>query len=317
MIVENPPVAAAPRGSAAPVSAALAPLAPLGWRVRARAWYELTKPGITRMVLVTTAAGFYLATYGRVELLLLLHTLIGTTLAASGCSALNQVAERDADAHMPRTVRRPLPSGRLQPGEALVFATALAIGGLIYLLVFVNALTGALVALSISSYVFLYTPLKRLTWHATTIGAVPGALPILAGWTAAGGAIDVGGLGLFAILFFWQMPHFYALAWIYRDGYRAGGFRVLPSGDPTGRRLAGQVVLHGALLLPASLVPVALGMAGSIYLFGAIVLGVGYFALGAALAQRRDEARAWRLFFGSIIYLPALLLLMVVDKTPF
>jgi heme o synthase len=313
MIVENPPVAAAAGGSAVPVSAAL-PSA--GWRTRARAFYELTKPGITRMVLVTTAAGFYLATFGRIDLPLLLHTLIGTTLAASGCNALNQVAERHADARMPRTARRPLPSGRLQPGEALVFATALAIAGLLYLMTLVNVLTAALVALSISSYVFLYTPLKQRSWHATIVGAVPGALPILAGWTAAGGIIDAAGLGLFAILFFWQMPHFYALAWIYREDYRSGGFRLLPFGDGGDQRLAGQVVLHGALLLLASLVPAALGMTGSFYLFGALVLGLGFFALGAALAQRRSEARAWRLFFGSIVYLPALLLLMVLDKAP-
>lgn len=311
MIVENPPVAAASHGSAVPVST---PAAVAG-RVRVRACYELTKPGITRMVLVTTAAGFYLASLGHIDFVLLLHTLIGTALAAGGCNALNQVAERHADARMRRTARRPLPSGRLSASEALLFATAFAIAGLLYLLVLVNGLTAALVALSITSYVFVYTPLKQRTWHATTLGAVPGALPILAGWTAAGGGIDAGGLGLFAILFFWQLPHFYALAWIYRDDYRAGGFRLLPHGDPTGRRLAAQVLLHGSLLVPVSLVPAWLGLTGSFYLGGAVALGLAYLALGTQLARHRTEQRAWRLFYGSITYLPALLILMVVDKT--
>jgi heme o synthase len=279
-----------------------------------RAAFELTKPGITRMVLVTTGAGFYLGSTGRVfDLTLLLHTLVGTALAASGCNALNQVAERHNDALMPRTARRPLPSGRLAPQDALLLATGLAVTGLLYLLLLVNPVTAALVALSISTYVLLYTPLKQWTWHATTVGALPGALPILAGWTAGGGRIDAAGMALFAILFAWQLPHFYALAWIYRDDYARGGFRLLPWGDPGGRRLALQVVLWSLLLIPASVLPALLGVSGRRYLATALILGVAFLGLGVALAAKLDEQRAWRLFYGSIVYLPVLLLVMVLD----
>jgi heme o synthase len=280
-----------------------------------RAVLDLTKPGITRMVLVTTAAGFYLASVtGFFNFGLLLHTLFGTALAASGCNALNQVAEHRNDALMPRTARRPLPSGRLGHQQALVLSTTLAVVGLLYLLVMVNPPTAALVALTISSYVMLYTPLKQRTWHATTIGAVPGALPILAGWTAGGGTIDALGLTLFGILFFWQLPHFYALAWIFREDYRLGGFRLLPHVEAGERKLAQQVVLHGVLLLPVSVLPTVLGLTGTLYLVGALLLGAAFLGLGIALAVRLDEQRAWRLFYGSIIYLPVLLLLMVIDK---
>jgi heme o synthase len=309
LIVDNPAAPTLPQPS--PVAAVAASRVARG---SVHAYYALTKPGITRMVLVTTAAGFYLAAAHALDVLLLLHTLIGTALAASGCSALNQAVEWRADARMPRTAGRPVPSGRLSPRSALIFSTVLSAAGLFYLLAFVNGLTAALVALSITSYIFVYTPLKRRTWHATTIGAVPGALPILAGWTAAGNAIDVHGLGLFAVLFLWQIPHFFALAWIYRDDYRAGGFRLLPWNDPDGRRLGRQAFGYAALLLPVSLAPVALGMLGTPYLMGAAALGAAFLALALGLALRRTQARAWRLFFGSIVYLPALLLLMVLDR---
>jgi heme o synthase len=321
VIVENPAAPGVMPASAVAVPGGTAdrPAATAGssatGRATARAFFELTKPGITRMVLVTTAAGFYMASLaGAFDFVLLLHTLLGTTLAASGCNALNQVAERHNDAFMPRTARRPLPSGRIGFQDALVFATGLAVLGLLYLLVFVNGPTAALVALSISSYVLLYTPLKQRTWHATVVGAVPGALPILAGWTAGGGMIDAAGGALFAILFLWQMPHFWALAWIYRRDYERGGFRLLPYGDPGGRRLAVQVMIYAVLLLPAGLLPTLLGLTGALYLWGAALLGTGFLLLSAALAAKRNEQRAWRLFYGSIVYLPALLLLMVIDK---
>jgi heme o synthase len=317
LIVENPTAPGGLPPGAVTVPAAGAARAPdhTEGRASAHAWLELTKPGITRMVLVTTAAGFYMASLaGAFDLVALLHTLLGTALAASGCNALNQVAERHNDARMPRTAQRPLPTGRLGYQAALVYATGLAVTGLLYLLVFVNGPTATLVALSISSYVLVYTPLKQRSWHATVVGALPGALPILAGWTAAGGAIDAGGGALFAILFLWQMPHFFALAWIYRDDYHRGGFRLLPWGDPGGRLLAVQVVAYGVALIPASLLPTWLGMTGALYLWGALLLGGAFLALGVALALRRTEQRAWRLFYGSIAYLPALLLLMVLDK---
>jgi heme o synthase len=286
----------------------------LGTRERFSAYLELTKPGITRLVLVTTAAGFYLASTGAFPWLALLHVLIGTALAASGTNALNQWAERDADARMRRTAARPLPSGRLGSGEALLFSAGIAVAGLVYLLLFVNVLTTVVVGLSLTSYVFVYTPLKRRTWTSTVIGAVPGALPILAGWTGAGAPIDLRALTLFLILFAWQMPHFFALAWIYREDYRRGGFQMLTVIDPTGRRAARQAVLYAAAVLAFSLLPTLLGLTSSIYLVGAATLGLGFLGLSIVQLQARNDRGAWRLFLGSVVYLPLLLACMVVDK---
>lgn len=288
----------------------------VGVRARARAFFELTKPGITRMVVITAAAGFYLASAGQIDIVLLLHTLLGTAFAASGSSALNQYFERDADARMARTLGRPLPSGRLTPAGAMRFATGLAALGIAWLLVFVNLVAGLLVAASVLSYVFVYTPLKRRTWLATVIGAVPGALPILVGWSAASAPLDARAWTLFGILFLWQMPHFFALAWIYREDYRRGGFRMLTARDQTGTRTAAHIVVWVGALLAVSLLPSLLGLTGAMYLAGAAALGTAFLALGIALAAERSERRAWRLFFGSIAYLPALLLLMVIDKVP-
>ena len=208
-----------------------------GLATRVRAFTELTKPGITRMVVLTAAAGFYLASAGPLDVALFLHTLVGTALVASAAGALNQWVERDADGRMRRTARRPLPSGRVSITEALIFAGAIASIGLAQLLSFVNATTALIVALSLVSYVFVYTPLKRRTWLATVVGAVPGALPILAGWAGAGTPLDARAWALFGILFLWQMPHFYALAWVYRDDYVRGGFRMLTAFDPSAAEL--------------------------------------------------------------------------------
>ncbi len=280
---------------------------------RARAFWELTKPGITRLVLVTTAAGFYLAST-TMDWLLLVHALIGTALAASGTNALNQWAERDADARMRRTAQRPLPSGRLGSGEALLFSAGIAVAGLVYLWAFVNLLTVLIVALSLTSYVFVYTPLKRVTWTATLIGAVPGALPILAGWTAAGGSINTLAIVLFLILFAWQMPHFYALAWIYREDYARGGFRMLTVVDPSGQRAARQAVGYTAALVALSLLPVFAGVVNPVYFVGAALLGCAFLGLSLAQLGSRSDRAAWRLFFGSVVYLPLLLVLLVVTK---
>jgi len=290
-----------------------APLAAAVVSDRARAFWELTKPGITRMVMLTAAAGFCLAARP-IDWLLLLHTMIGVALAAGGTNALNQWVERSADAHMRRTAGRPLPSGRLGVNEALVFSAGIASVGIIYLLVLVNALTAVLVSLSLTSYVFVYTPLKRRTWLATLVGAVPGALPVLAGWTAAGGGIDRFGIVLFMILFLWQMPHFYALAWIYRDDYRRGGFQMLTVVDPSGRRAARQAVLYTVALLALSLLPGLLGLAGGVYLAGAIAFGLTLLAASLPLLRERSDRQAWRLFFGSVAYLPLLFILMVADR---
>jgi heme o synthase len=280
---------------------------------RVRAFWELTKPGITRLVLVTTAAGFYLATRS-FDFVLLLNTLLGTALAASGTNALNQYAERDIDARMQRTARRPLPSGRLFPGEALFFSAGIALTGIVYLLAFVNALTAGLVALSLVSYVFVYTPLKRVTWTSTLIGAVPGALPILAGWTASGRPINAMAIVLFLIMFVWQMPHFFALAWIYREDYARAGFRMLTVVDPSGRRAARQAVGYTVALIGLSFALPFIDGVSTAYLLGAGLLGTVFLALGLIQLFALSERGAWRLFFGSVLYLPLLLLLMVVDK---
>jgi protoheme IX farnesyltransferase len=262
---------------------------------------------------VTAAAGFYLASNG-IDWWLLLHALIGTALAASGTNALNQWAERDADARMRRTAWRPLPSGRLSSAEALIFSAGIAAIGLVYLLVFVNVLTTAIVALSLASYVFVYTPLKRVTWTSTIIGAVPGALPILAGWTATGQPVDLTAVLLFLILFAWQMPHFFALAWIFREDYARAGFRMLTVVDPTGRRAATQAVGYTVVLLAFSLLLVPVQPASPLYFAGAALLGGAFLMLGLIQLSARTDRRARRLFLGSVVYLPMLLALLAVDK---
>jgi heme o synthase len=291
-------------------------IVPAGIGARIGAFVELTKPGIVRMVLVTAGTGFFMASgLGHpLNMWLFLHALIGIGLAASGACGLNEYAEWEADGRMRRTAGRPVPSGRMSPRAALYFSTALVLGGLMHLQLFVGALPAALVALTVVTYVLIYTPLKRVTWTATLVGAVPGALPILAGWTAGGGGISAPGLALFGILFLWQMPHFYALAWIYREDYARGGFRMLTTLDPDGARTGRQIVLFGTLLLPVSLLPSLLGLTGGLYLAAALVLGLAFLGLGIAMALQRDDRRAMRLFLGSVAYLPLLLLTMAVDR---
>ena len=274
----------------------------------------MTKPRITQLVLLTAAAGFYLGARDRVNLALLVNTLIGTALVAGGTNAWNQIRERDVDARMARTRRRPLPSGRLTPAAAVWFATTITIAGVAYLAVRVNLVTATLAALTFASYVLLYTPLKRKTSLNTLVGAVPGALPIVGGWTAAGGSLGVAVAALFWILFLWQLPHFLALAWLYRDDYRASGLRMLSVDDDTGTDTGRMAMLYAVALLPISLVPTLVGVTGVWYFFGAIVLGLAYLAAGTGLLVGATPARAWRLFFASIVYLPALLTLMVLDK---
>lgn len=303
--------------AAAPPAAAL-PAEPVRTRIRERvaAFVELTKPGIVRMVVLTAGAGFLLATASGHPLdgVLLLHTLFGMALAASGACGLNEYVEWEADARMRRTAGRPVPSGRMRPRSALYFSSLLVAAGLLHLRIFVDPVTTALVALTVVSYVLIYTPLKRRTWLATLVGAVPGALPILAGWTAGGGGMRAPGFTLFAILFLWQMPHFYALAWLYREDYRRGGFRMLSTLDPDGARTARQILLFMLALLPVSILPTVLGLTGAIYTTAALALGAAFLGLGAAMALRRDDRRALRLFLGSVAYLPLLLLVMVLDS---
>ena len=285
-------------------------------RSKASAFYELTKPGITRLVLVSTAAGFYLAGGASSSLLTFVNALFATALVASGTNALNQWFERDADAHMRRTAQRPLPSGRVSSREAMFFAWGISLIGLVYLAVFVNMLTAFVVGFTLGSYVFVYTPLKRKTWVSTLIGAVPGALPIIAGWTATGRPLNAAAWALFGIMFLWQLPHFFALAWIYRDDYRNAGFRMLTVVDSTGTRAAWQALLYTAALIPISLLPTFFGLTGTVYLVGAVILGVAFLMPTILMLLRGpNEKFAWRTFAASIAYLPILLLLMVIDKT--
>lgn len=275
---------------------------------------ELVKARLTSLVLLTTAVGFYVGMRGQVNWLLLLHTLLGTALVAGGAAALNQLLEREHDAKMRRTEDRPLPSGRLQPETVLLFGGLISAVGLAYLAFAVNLLTSILGIITLLSYVFVYTPLKRVTTLNTVIGAIPGALPPLMGWTAARGQIDVDGWSLFAILFFWQLPHFLAIAWMYRDDYARGGYVMLPVVDPDGVRTGGQAVSHTLGLFAVSLFPVLLGLAGWYYCAGAILLGGIFLASAIRFSRRLTMSSARQLFFASIIYLPLLLGLMVFDK---
>ena len=278
------------------------------------AFLELTKPRITQLVLLTAAAGFYLGARGTVDLQLLAHTLLGTALVAAGTNAFNQLRERDVDARMRRTQGRPLPSGRVTPRAAGAFAGTISLAGVAYLAWKVNLLTAGLAALTLASYVLLYTPLKRKTSLNTLVGAVPGALPIVGGWTAAGGDLGPAVLALFWILFLWQLPHFLALAWIYRDDYRRGGLAMLSVADPEGHATARMTLAYAAALVPVSLVPTLLGVTGPLYFFGALALGLAYAGASARMSPAPTTTRAWRLFLVSIVYLPALLTLMVLDK---
>jgi protoheme IX farnesyltransferase len=233
---------------------------------------------------------------------------------ASGAAALNQLLEREHDARMRRTANRPLPSGRLQPVTVMLFGGVCSVVGLVYLALLVNLLTSVLGAISLVSYLFIYTPLKRITWLNTAVGAIPGALPPLMGWAAARGTMDGGGWALFAILAFWQMPHFFAIAWMYKDEYAKAGFQMLPNVDPDGSRTGQQAVSHALGLLPVSLCPFVLGLAGPVYLAAAILLGGFYLWCAFRFAKRLDVPSARKLFFASIIYLPLLLIVLVADK---
>jgi len=275
---------------------------------------QLTSPRVKLLVLATTFAGFYSAADGTVPLLLLINTLFGTALAAGGASALNMYAERELDAMMRRTALRPLPSHRLQPTKALVFALSLSTVGIIWLLLFVNHITGLLSAVSLVSYLFFYTPLKTRTWVCTLVGAVPGALPAMMGWTAVDARLSSGAWVFFAIVFLWQLPHFYSIGWMYREDYAKAGFPFLSSIDTTGNRTGRQTVFFLAALIVVSLIPPAIGLTGTVYLAGAVALGLGFMAYGVSFAHTRDLPSARRLFLASICYLPALLTLLMSDK---
>jgi protoheme IX farnesyltransferase len=271
---------------------------------------------------LTVAAGYFVATPAAatappstaVWVAVLFHALLGTALIAGASNALNQVAERDVDALMRRTQGRPLPAGRLSPVTATVFAWTIALTGLAELAAFVNDATALLAAATLVSYVYLYTPLKRRTTLATLVGAVPGALPIVGGWAAAGAPLDVRASALFGLLFLWQIPHFLAIAWMYREDYARAGLRMLSVDDEDGGATFRQATLNAAALLPVGLVPFVLGMAGAVYFAGALVLSAGLFVLAVVAARARSTAAARRLFLGTLVYLPAILSLMAANR---
>jgi len=283
-------------------------------KTRFAVFTELIKARLTFLVLLTTLVGFYVGFPGPLDFALLFHTMLGTALLAGGASALNQYLEREHDARMERTEDRPLPSGRMQPGTVLVIGGVCGGLGLIYLAAAVNPLTSLLGAITLGSYLFIYTPLKRVTTLNTIVGAIPGALPPLMGWAAARNEITAGGWSLFAILFFWQLPHFLAIAWIYREQYARAGFVMLPVVDKSGLLTGRQAVSHTLGLLPVSLGPVLFHLAGPVYLCGALVLGLAYLWCAVRFSRDLSLARARQLFLVSILYLPLLLGVMVFDK---
>jgi len=283
-------------------------------RSRRGEFLALTKPRLNLLVLATMLAGYYMGSAAGFDPIRLLWAFAGTALVASGASALNQWMERELDARMHRTQGRPLPARRLQPGEALTFGIALIAVGSVVLAARVNLLTAALAGVTCVAYLALYTPLKRVTPLNTIAGAVPGAIPPMMGWTAARGELGPEALALFGILFLWQMPHFLAIAWLYRDDYERGGFRMMSMGEHGARRTGWAATLHALALVPVAALPALLGLAGPIYLVGALALGVGFLVLSVHMAVRCDDVVARRLFRGSLLFLPLLFLLMALDR---
>jgi protoheme IX farnesyltransferase len=277
---------------------------------------EISKPRMNFLVIATTLVGFALTARNAAEWRLLPATLIGTALCAAAASALNQSFEHRLDALMVRTRLRPIPAGRVAPLEALIFGVALALAGTAMLFFLVNPLTALIGGLTIFFYVALYTPLKRRTTLCTVVGAIPGALPPVMGWTAVHNSLGVGAVALFAILFLWQMPHFLAIAILYKNDYSAGGFRMLPCEDPGLYATGRQIVLFSLALIPATFLPPMLALAGVVYFAAAVVLGLSFIAFALAAARTRSRRDARNLFLASIVYLPILLTFLVADRLP-
>ncbi len=288
-------------------------LSPPTGMARLGAFYELTKPGIAGYVMITAGVSAFVGSGGRLDLVLALLTMAGTGIATAGALALNQYVERDVDAIMVRTRVRPLPSGRLQPREALVFGTALLAAGLAWLLFFVHWLPALLAAASAAAYHMVYTPLKTRTHLATLAGGVPGALPMLIGWTAATGRIDAGGLALFAIGYAWQLPHVLGLAWMLREDYARVHFKLIPRDDADGSIIGRHMVAWMAAQIVVSGLPTYLGLTGRIYLAGAVTASVVYLLVGMGAARDLTDNAARRVFFSSLLYHPVLLVLMLSD----
>jgi protoheme IX farnesyltransferase len=274
----------------------------------------LTKPRLNFLVVASSAAGYYLGTANSVSGWLMAQAVVGTALVAAGSAVLNQLYERDTDALMRRTRQRPLPDGRISNIDALIFGIALSVAGVVMLAVRANLLAAGLALATLVVYLLVYTPMKRQTPLSTVVGAVPGALPPLIGWTAARGTVDAGGLSLFAIVFLWQIPHFMAIAWMYRDDYSKAGFPMLPVIEPDGRRAGRQAMIYALALLPVSLMPTWAGVSGWIAFAIAAVLGIGLIVLSARFAAARTDQSARTLFYATITYLPLLWTALIIDK---
>jgi protoheme IX farnesyltransferase len=283
-------------------------------RTRAVDFVALAKPRLNLLVVASALAGYAMAAGDTADVLRLVCTLVGTGLVAGGASAFNQVIERGPDSLMRRTRLRPLPDHRLHAREALVFATAASAAGLLILAAGVNLASAGVAFATLASYAVVYTPLKRRTSFATVVGAIPGALPPVIGWAAARDGLSQGAWVLFGIVFLWQLPHFLAIAWIYRDDYAAAGFPMLPVIEPDGRSTGRQAVVYTAALLPLALAPTLVGMSGNVYFAGALALTLAFLVLSIRFAARRAVPDARRLFFGSIVYLPILWVLMIADR---
>jgi protoheme IX farnesyltransferase len=283
-------------------------------RTRAADFVALAKPRLNLLVVASALAGYAMAGGDTSQVFRLLCTVFGTALVAGGASAYNQILERRADALMQRTRLRPLPDGRLQVGEALLFATALSSFGLATLAVAVNGLSALVALATLLSYVVVYTPLKRVTSFSTVIGAIPGALPPVIGWAAAREELSRGAWLLFGIVFLWQLPHFLSIAWMFREDYARAGFPMLPVLEPDGRSTGRQAIIYSAALVPLSLTPTLIGLTGRAYFIGAFALAAIFMTLVVKFALSRSRSDARRLFFGSIIYLPLLWILMIANR---
>jgi protoheme IX farnesyltransferase len=281
---------------------------------RAGAYIALTKPDVSLLVVMTTAAGFYMGVRGPVDWLKLVHTVFATMLIAGGTAALNHYIERESDRQMRRTASRPLPSGLLQPGQALAFGVALAIAGAADLWLVGGWMASLLGVVTCLSYLLAYTPLKKRTVWATFIGAFPGAIPPMIGWAAASGRVETGAWLLFLILFFWQFPHFHAISWMYREDYARAGIQMLPVVDRDGKRTFRQIIITAAMLVGASVLPSVLGLAGVLYFFGALVVSTALVQVCLWAASEKTNARAKWLMHATILHIPVLLGLMVYDK---
>ncbi len=297
---------------ASPLSSPKWSAQPISW-ARLADYLEMTKPKIAVLALATVTFGYVLASGTTIDRAGLMHAFVGITLVAVSSSVLNQFLERDTDRRMDRTRNRPMVAGRVAPVEGLVFGLATGLMGTIYLAVFVNLQTAVLGVLTLVTYVGIYTPLKRTSSYCTTVGAIPGALPPVLGWSAAGGALDSGAAALFAILFLWQFPHFLAIGWLYRSQYERAGLKMLPA-CWANRNLTGALaVLYALALLPVSLLPSLVDMAGSAYFAGAIVLGIGYLVCAIMFMISETRASARRLLWTSLLYLPLLLTILTWD----